>query len=175
MTRIYTRTGDDGSTGLADGRRLAKNDPLVEAIGTVDECNAHLGALICLTQDPALAGRLQEIQHRLFDVGAILAGAPGISLGAQQVQKLEHWIDDLESPLPPLTAFVLPGGNAASTQAHIARAVCRRAERRLLDIADRTQLEGPVYMFFNRLSDYLFIVARSLALHEDQLEVKWQR
>lgn len=171
MTRIYTRTGDKGITGLADGSRIAKTSARIEAIGTVDECNSHLGLLISLLDDRALATNLSVIQHQLFDLGATLADAPKPLIEARHVEVLERWIDELESALPPLRQFILPGGNTAAAQAHVTRAVCRRAERcsfKLIEAetANTTETEavpGAVSQFLNRLSDYLFLVARWLA------------
>ncbi|MBV1932478.1 MAG: cob(I)yrinic acid a,c-diamide adenosyltransferase [Porticoccaceae bacterium] len=171
MTRIYTRTGDKGSTGLADGTRTTKTSVRIEAIGTVDECNSHLGLLISLIDDQALATNLSVIQHQLFDLGATLAGTPSQLIEARHVEVLEQWIDELEQALPPLRQFILPGGNTATAQAHITRAVCRRAERCTFKIVETESshareievVPDAVVQFLNRLSDYLFLVARTLS------------
>ena len=184
MTHIYTRTGDEGSTGLADGTRTAKTSARIEAIGSVDECNSHLGLLISLLDNPALAANLSLIQHQLFDLGATLAGTPTQLIEARHVEVLEQWIDELEQALPPLRQFILPGGNTATAQAHVTRAVCRRAERCTFTIIESesshvTEIEvvpDAVVQFLNRLSDYLFLVARTLSNGQrthNNSEVHW--
>ncbi len=171
MTRIYTRTGDKGNTGLADGSRTTKTSARIEAIGNVDECNSHLGLLISLLDKSALTRNLSVIQHQLFDLGATLAGSPTPLIEPRHVEIMEQWIDELEQALPPLQQFILPGGNIASAQAHVTRTVCRRAERCTFRIVeaerhDTTEIKvvpDAVIQFLNRLSDYLFLVARTLS------------
>lgn len=190
MTHIYTRTGDEGSTGLADGTRTGKTSARIEAIGSVDECNSHLGLLISLLDNPALAANLSLIQHQLFDLGATLAGTPTQLIEARHVEVLEQWIDELEQALPPLRQFILPGGNTATAQAHVTRAVCRRAERCTFKVVEAETAETAetnkataidtvpeaVIQFLNRLSDYLFLVARTLSNGQrthNNSEVHW--
>lgn len=165
MSRIYTRSGDTGTTGLADGTRTSKTSARIEAIGTIDECNAHLGMLVSLIVSHQLHPKLSAIQHRLFDLGATLANKQPSLIEARHVTALERNIDQLDSTLPPLKQFILPGGNAATAQAHITRAVCRRAERCTYILADNEAVPEAVVQFLNRLSDYLFVVARSLSAH----------
>ncbi len=175
LTRIYTRTGDNGSTGLADGSRLDKDSPRVEAIGALDELNSLIG--VVLAQDPAepLSAMLGEIQHRLFDLGGELS-LPGLRLLPETAAaRLEQQLDGLNAGLPALREFVLPGGPAAAAHCHQARTVCRRAERRLVSLA-RTEPVGPgALQFLNRLSDLLFVMARTLARAAGNPEVGWDK
>ncbi len=176
LNRIYTRGGDKGTTSLGDGRRVMKTDPRVEAYGAVDELNAHLGsARLALEEAGAkdLADRIARIQNDLFDLGADLSvpikeneeAGSVLRIGAERVQWLESEIDALTEILPPLTSFLLPGGSRGSAALHMARTVARRAERRILALAEREgvvlNLQACVYM--NRLSDYLFCAARKAA------------
>ena len=164
MTRLYTRTGDRGDTGLADGTRARKDDARIQALGSLDECNDQLGLLLAqLPADDALRTLLGPVQHRLFDLGAGLAGA-ATALAQTDVEALEQAIDALCAALPPLTRFVLPGGNALAAQAHVVRAVCRRAERDLVGAAAAQSLPEVCLRYLNRLSDLLFAAARTLAL-----------
>jgi cob(I)alamin adenosyltransferase len=174
LSRIYTRTGDDGSTGLSNGRRVAKDSPRIEAIGSVDELNCHLGALLAQSIPPTLRGCLTEIQHTLFDLGGELS-IPGDSLiTPEQTQQLETWLDDFNTELPPLKEFILPGGNQAAADCHIARAVCRRAERRLASLQREETINPHALTYLNRLSDLLFVLARFLARQNNGHEVVWQ-
>ena len=169
LSRIYTKTGDGGETGLGDGRRVPKDDARVEAYGTVDELNAVLGLLLaCAPADPE-AGLIRSIQNDLFDVGGDLCvppaegEAPGqcLRVTADQVARLEAAIDRLNARLQPLTSFVLPGGSPAAAWCHLARTVCRRAERAVVTLmrAEPVNLQVPAYL--NRLSDLLFVLARA--------------
>lgn len=174
--RVVTKTGDGGDTGLADGSRVRKTDLRIVALGSLDELNAHLGLLVAqLPTDDALATPLVILQQRLFDVGAGLA-VPGSQRPLDAfVGALEKQITQLNKRLPPLTEFILPGGGVAASQAHVARAVCRRAERDLLAFADAQpqQAHGSWLRFLNRTSDLLFVVARTLARQHGQ-EVLWR-
>lgn len=164
MTRLYTRGGDRGTTGLADGTRLAKNDPRIQALGSLDETNAQLGLLLAgLPADDPLRALLDPAQHLLFELGAGLAGA-ATSLAQTDVDTLERVIDQLCEALPPLRQFVLPGGDALTAQAHVARALCRRAERDLVAAATTRPVPDVWLRYLNRLSDLLFAVARTLAV-----------
>lgn len=176
LTRIYTRSGDRGTTALADGRRVDKYHPRIEALGDLDELNALLGVLIAelAPQDPLL-DRLTQLQHDLFDLGGELAMADEqyrvIDAGA--VEGLEQWLDSLNGALPPLQEFILPGGNRASALCQQTRAVCRRAERRLVELAQLEQVNPDGLKFINRLSDLLFVCARVLARRNGE-EVYWK-
>lgn len=179
MSKIYTRSGDQGTTGLADGSRMAKSSARIEALGTVDELNAHLGLLVTQIKEERLARLITTIQHELFDLGAALAkGIPARhdqALPADAIEVLEEQIDFLEQALPPLTGFILPGGNAASAQAHISRTVCRRAERRVFRLAEAEAVPEMIPRYLNRLSDFLFVLARSLVRpDEHEVEILWQ-
>lgn len=177
LSRIYTRTGDDGSTGLGDGSRVAKDDARVEAYGSVDELNAGIGLLRAeLPATHAAQGLLGEIQHDLFDLGGELC-IPGYSLlKAERIGALEQDIDRLNENLPALKEFILPGGNRAASLAHVARTVCRRAERRVHTLACGDSTTGALPLqYLNRLSDYLFVLARALAREHGGAEVLWNR
>lgn len=170
--RIYTKTGDTGETSLRLGQRLAKDAARVEAYGAVDECNCFIGqalALLGQVADADLArvhGELTRVQHRLFAVGGDLATPPDRSdkrkpqVSAAMVQELETGIDWMEEKLPPLKRFVLPGGDPAAAALHLARAVCRRAERRLVTLGKAEPVDPVLVQYLNRLSDYLFVAAR---------------
>lgn len=177
LSKIYTRTGDDGSTGLGDGSRVAKDHVRVEAYGTVDELNAALGLLRAeLAPGHAAQGLLGEVQHDLFDLGGELC-IPGYTLLRDgQVELLEAAIDALNAGLPVLKEFILPGGTRAAATAHLARTVCRRAERRVHSLAraEANVRELPL-RYLNRLSDYLFVLARALAREDGAGEVLWNR
>lgn len=174
MTRLYTRSGDKGSTGLADGTRTPKTSLRVEALGTVDESNACLGVLVAaLPAEHPLRPPILNLQHQLFDLGAIIAGVESDAISTAQIKRLENEIDRLETELPPLRQFILPGGSEAAARAHVARSVCRRAERRLFELAASEPLAPAVGEYMNRLSDLLFVIARTLA-HEAGGDIPWQ-
>jgi cob(I)alamin adenosyltransferase len=182
LNKIYTRTGDDGSTGLVGGERVPKNSPRVCAYGDLDELNAHIG--LCYTvasneQKLVLAEKLLRIENELFDLGAELATPPGqewptmAKMSSQDVHRLEQWIDELNAPLTELRSFVLPGGSVLNAHLHLARAVCRRTERSVLDLKEIEQVSNEVLHYINRLSDLLFVMSR-YALHlEDSPEILW--
>jgi len=162
---VYTRTGDDGSTGLADGTRVSKADGRVAAYGDVDELNAVIGVLRAEDLPAEGVPQLKRVQALLFEVGAFLAdpaGRPPLSEGAVRLEWLEHWIDALQADLPKLRNFVLPAGVRAATLAHQARSVCRRAERAVVALRDRGAGVEVVIPLLNRLSDALFVLARWL-------------
>lgn len=170
LNKIYTRTGDDGTTALGSGDRVAKYSPRIEAYGTVDETNAAIGvARLELTEDDKAVGEmLERIQNDLFDLGADLcvpqkeADDGGLRIVAAQVERLEAEIDILNGELEPLRSFVLPGGTRAAAALHVARTVCRRAERRMAELAamDGEPVSEPALHYVNRLSDFLFVASR---------------
>ena len=167
VTRVTTGSGDDGTTGTADGQRLPKHHPRIEALGAVDELNSHLGLLRAqLPEDGDIRELLGEVQQELFDLGASLAGGESTRPSSAEIGRLEAEIETRNAQLPPLKEFVLPGGGPAAAECHVARAVCRRAERRAaaLDAATET---AAVYL--NRLSDLLFVLARALARAPEEL------
>ena len=176
--KIYTKTGDDGTTGLFGGARLPKDDIRIEAYGTVDELNAVIGWLMVHTPDPEMNQLLQTIQSRLFTVGSNLASQPGKDmitpdLVDQDVQLLEETIDQMQQILPPLKHFIMPGGSTSVSAAHLARTVCRRAERRCVSLAKISTVEPIIILYLNRLSDFFFVLARWLGHHEGVEEIKW--
>lgn len=169
LSRIYTKTGDQGETGLGDGTRVPKDHPRVAAYGTVDELNAVLGLLACqqACQTPPWQEILAVIQNDLFDLGADLCvpnqdgtGQNRLRVQTAQTEKLERWIDKHNECLGPLRSFVLPGGSLASAWCHLARTVCRRAEREVVALARGEQINPQVVIYLNRLSDLLFVLAR---------------
>lgn len=175
LSKIYTRTGDAGTTGLGDGRRVAKNSLRIDAIGEVDETNAVIGVLLCEPLPDDVRALLTDVQHDLFDLGGEVC-IPGMSMiTATQVDRLEAELDRLNAPLPPLKDFILPGGTRAAALAHHARTVCRRAERALVALAqDEAVNDGP-RQYLNRLSDLLFVLGRVLNRAGGRDDVLWQK
>lgn len=175
--KIYTKTGDNGTTGLYSGKRLSKAAPRVEAYGTVDELNSFLGLLRDqLTEETDLRRQLLEQQHLLFALGAAMADdRPGqaYELPANAAPDLEGYIDHMNESLPRMTHFILPGGHPAVSLTHVCRTVCRRAERRTVELADDVQLDPAVLVYLNRLSDYFFVLGRFLAQRLGVEEIKW--
>jgi cob(I)alamin adenosyltransferase len=174
--KIYTKTGDAGQTGLFSGKRLSKADARVEAYGTVDELNAHLGLLRDLTEDEQVRQQLLEQQQHLFALGAALADdRPGqaYQLPESATPGLERAIDDMEAELPRMTHFILPGGHQTVSQAHVCRTVCRRAERRTVELANIVELDESILPYLNRLSDYFFVLSRHLTRLSGAEEIKW--
>jgi len=175
LSKIVTRTGDSGTTGLATGDRLSKAHQRVGAMGDVDELNCQIGLLRTQTLTPGLDASLQRIQHELFNLGGELA-MPGHALVTEaHVEKLDEELAALNASLPPLKEFVLPAGSPATAQAHMARAVARRAERALWTLHAQEPLSPYAMQYLNRLSDYLFVIARTLARAQSGAEVSWQR
>lgn len=175
LTRIYTRTGDKGTTSLADGTRIGKCDARIEAIGSLDETNSAIGFLLTQKfESAAIRSMLVDIQHRLFDAGAELSLPGQVIFDTQCVTRLEAALDELNSALPPLREFILPGGNPAAAACHVARAAARRTERCLWRLAEDFELEAALLTWVNRLSDYLFVAARVLARENGGEEPTWQ-
>jgi cob(I)alamin adenosyltransferase len=175
LTRIYTRTGDGGTTGLADGSRVAKDSPRIEAIGTVDELNSALGVLLAETLPDGVGPGLQDAQHDLFDLGGELS-VPGHAIMSEgHVARLEQLLERFNAALPPLKDFVLPGGARTAALAHIARSVCRRAERRVVALGSREAVPAFAVQYLNRLSDLLFVLARLLNREAGRPDVLWQQ
>ena len=177
--KIYTKTGDQGDTGLFGGGRVRKDAPRIEAYGTVDELNALLGVARAAELPPDVDATLHEIQGELFAIGAELAttdpGDHGTQLtGATEIERLEAAIDSYEAGLPPLTHFILPGGTPGAAQLHFARTVCRRAERCLVSLMDGDEtISTYVLIYLNRLSDLLFVLARAVSHKAGAEETKW--
>jgi cob(I)alamin adenosyltransferase len=175
LSRIYTRTGDDGTTGLGDGTRVAKDSPRVEAFGTVDELNSAVGVLLAIPDLPsAVSAALTEVQHELFDLGGELCIPGHRVITAEHVTRLESSLDEFNDALPPLKEFILPGGGPAAAACHMARAIARRAERRVWTLSRSEQVSPEAAKYLNRLSDLLFVLARVLARHERGTEVLWR-
>jgi cob(I)alamin adenosyltransferase len=175
LSKIVTRTGDDGSTGLADGARVPKESARIEACGTIDELNSALGVLLASAELPApMAAQLLGIQHDLFDLGGELAIPGSVVISARQVEGLEGLVESWNAELPPLREFVLPGGGAAAANCHMARSICRRAERRCWALSRAEPLGPQALRYLNRLSDLLFIMARVLARRAVGSEVMWR-
>jgi cob(I)alamin adenosyltransferase len=182
LSKIYTRTGDDGTTGLGDGTRVPKDGPRVEAYGTVDELNSSIGVLLAAcagtTFQPGAPRKvsecLTEIQHELFDMGGELCIPGHRAISADQVSRLETELDEFNDALPPLKEFILPGGGPAAAACHVARTIARRAERRVLTLSRAEAISPEVLKYLNRLSDLLFVLARVLARHERGTEVLWR-
>jgi cob(I)alamin adenosyltransferase len=178
--KIYTRTGDDGTTGLLGPGRVLKSDARVEAYGSVDELNAELGVVRSLDTPGWLAADLATIQSRLFSLGAELAAttpeplAKLVRIADPDIAELERIIDRLDAELPPLKNFVLPAGSALAAQLHLARTVCRRAERRVVALGAHAPLEPRLVCYLNRLADLLFVMARSCNLRAGIAEVEWR-
>jgi cob(I)alamin adenosyltransferase len=175
LSRIVTRTGDDGTTGLADGQRVTKHSPRIEAVGAVDELNCALGLLLATPDlQSQLSETLVECQHDLFDLGGELAIPGSVAVGEPHVARLEAAVEALNQDLPPLKEFVLPGGGMAAATCHMARAICRRAERRGWALAATEAVNPLALQYLNRLSDLLFVAARVLARQHGG-EVMWRR
>jgi cob(I)alamin adenosyltransferase len=173
-SRIYTRTGDAGKTGLANGERIEKSSQRIAAIGAVDELNAALGLVTATLENSGEIGDcILDIQNRLFVIGALLAGADGIELPEEAVADLERCIDRFDAELPTMTHFILPGGSPAGAQLHLARTICRRAEREVLQIETPDRVESPVCVYLNRLSDLLFVLARLVNSQAGVKEHRW--
>jgi len=177
LTRIYTRGGDSGQTSLASGSRVSKQDIRIEALGELDELNSQLGLLLAqLPLTDELHPLLTPTQHRLFDIGGEIAmdDPEYQATDANDIQQLEQALDSINDTLPPLKEFILPGGSAQAAQCHLSRAQCRRAERRLHQLAAEHQVNPQSVAYLNRLSDLLFVCARQLARRNQGQEVLWQ-
>jgi cob(I)alamin adenosyltransferase len=177
-SKIYTKTGDDGTTGLFGGARLPKDHIRIEAYGTVDELNAVIGWLMSTHTDTAINAFLENIQSRLFTVGSNLASDPEKEmitpdLLEEDILMVEKAIDQMQEKLPLLKHFILPGGSQSVSAAHLARTVCRRAERRCVALTHHSNVEPVILLYLNRLSDYFFVLARWLGQQDGVEEIKW--
>ena len=178
--KIYTKTGDKGQTGLFGGKRVAKSHPRIEAYGTVDELNSYIGLIRFKDIQSHYQDVLGKAQNTLFDLGSILASDPDKNnlriptISESDIQLLEKEIDQMNEELPELRAFILPGGNDEVSFCHIARCVCRRAERLVVALSDIEQVEELTIRYLNRLSDYLFVLARKIGQDFGVQEVKWE-
>lgn len=178
--KIYTKKGDTGSTQLIGGKRVSKGSQRINAYGTVDELNAYIGLIRDQHIQKKHTERLLEIQDRLFTLGSLLAAEPGKKtmqlpeLKASDIVQLEEWIDDMEKKLEPMRNFVLPGGHTTVSFAHIARCVCRRAEREIIELKAIEETPEIAIAYMNRLSDYLFVLSRTLTEDLGALEQPWK-
>jgi cob(I)alamin adenosyltransferase len=174
LTKIYTRTGDDGTTGLGDGTRSVKESLRIEAIGTVDELNSCIGVLLAENLEDGVRLKLENIQHDLFDLGGDLSIPGRVSMSEAQASRLEKELDEYNIRLTPLREFILPGGARAAALCHVARAICRRAERCVVKLS-RTETMIPFHLqYLNRLSDLLFVLCRTLNRQQGMEDVLWQ-
>ena len=175
LTKIYTRTGDAGTTGLADGSRIAKDSPRIEAIGAVDELNSVIGVLLCEEVPDAMRKCLDGVQHDLFDLGGELSVPGHAIMSVAHSKRLEDALDAFNANLSALKDFILPGGSRASSLAHVGRTVCRRAERAVVALAQADAVAPPLIQYLNRLSDLLFVFARALNRHAGRDDIYWQQ
>lgn len=180
--KVYTKTGDDGTTGLVGGTRVKKYDARLEAYGTVDELNASIGVLRSLDLSDDVVDLLIQVQNKLFNIGSRLASdekgnayTAGLKIREEHIKTLENAIDKFEEDLPELSNFVLPGGELSVAQCHVARTICRRAERRILEYAENNTVQGETIKYINRLSDFLFVLARKLTFDNNVEEVLWSK
>jgi cob(I)alamin adenosyltransferase len=174
LTKIYTRTGDDGTTGLGDGSRLAKDSPRIEAIGLVDALNSHVGVILAHEVPDDVRETLTDVQHDLFELGAELC-LPGVTkISDDHLARLERELDKYNGTLPALKEFILPGGSVASAQAHVARTACRTAERVVVALGKAEPVGEGARRYLNRLSDLLFVLARVINRASGRPDVLWQ-
>lgn len=180
-SKVYTKTGDDGTTGLVGGNRVKKYDLRLECYGTVDELNASIGIIRSYEVAADVKNKLVEIQNKLFNIGSRLAsdekGEPftaDLAIKPEDIRLLEDTIDNYETNLPELNNFILPGGELSVAQCHMARAVCRRAERRIVEFAEDIAVQFEIVKYINRLSDFLFVLARKLSFEKSIEETPWK-
>ena len=175
LSKIYTRTGDDGSTGLGSGDRVPKDSLRVEAYGTVDELNSLIGLILASPElPPDISEILTKVQHQLFDLGGELSIPGTTAISAAAVEAIERALDRFNADLPPLKDFVLPGGIRVAAECHVARTVCRRAERRLCTLSRDEKINAISLQYLNRLSDLLFVIARAVNRNAGAAEPLWQ-
>lgn len=179
--KVYTKKGDLGKTSILGQQNVDKDDLRIIAYGTVDELNSFIGLLSCQTDDQPLIAQLRSIQNTLFTVGSELASTPDVfqklklqAVNSNDISLLEKWIDEQTSSLPELKSFVLPGGSAANSTAHVARTVCRRAERNCVTLNKAIDIRSEIITYLNRLSDYLFTVARTMTKLTNSEEIEWK-
>ena len=174
LSKIYTKTGDDGTTGLGDGSRVAKDSARVSAYGTVDEANSAIGVLLATDLPDDVRTLLTTIQHQMFDLGGELCIPGHAAIEDTDIERLEQQLDHFNDPLPPLKDFILPGGGEAAARCHLARTIVRRAERDCVTLSHHDAVRPQAIRYLNRLSDLLFVLARVLARHGGHGEVLWQ-
>jgi len=174
ISKVYTCTGDDGSTGLGSGERIAKNHPRIETMGDIDELNCAIGLMLSDAINQPIHEIFTDIQHRLFDLGGELCLPDREFINAEMTLKIEHIIDELNATLPALKEFILPQGDSSTAHCHLARAICRRAERRLVSLSQQENINKHSLIYLNRLSDLLFVTARIFARDASTEESLWQ-
>jgi cob(I)alamin adenosyltransferase len=174
LSKLATKTGDDGTTGIGSNKRYPKDSARIEAIGTVDELNSAIGMTCSQPIASDVSAILNEIQHRLFDLGGELAMPDYTLIEEKHIEQLDNWLEEFNQKLPPLKEFVLPKGSLATTSCHLARTICRRAERRIVTAASQEPINDNARIYLNRLSDLLFVFCRFLAQNDDQPEELWQ-
>lgn len=174
LSRIYTRTGDDGTTGLGDGTRVNKDSLRVEAMGDVDELNAVIGIMLTEPLSDIIRSTLIRVQHDLFDLGGEICIPGHVMVKAERVDALENVLDELNDALPPLKEFILPGGCRAAAYCHLARTVCRRAERELIKLSHEEEVTKVSLQYLNRLSDLLFVMCRVINKDAGHADVLWK-
>ena len=175
LSKIVTRTGDAGTTGLGDNSRVPKDSPRIEAIGAVDELNSMIGLVLADPVPDGIRALLIDVQHDLFDLGGELSIPGYTALTTTHIERLEHAVDDYNAGLPPLKEFILPGGIRTAALAHVARTVCRRAERAVVALASAESVSQESRIYLNRLSDLLFVLARALNRSAGSADVLWQK
>ncbi len=173
ITKVYTKTGDKGETGLSGGKRVRKDCPEIQAIGNVDELNSVIGMILAHNVPTDLKDSLIQIQHQLFNLGAELNNSELKFINADMVTELEQQIDAFNQSLAPLKNFILPGGGHAASICHLARAICRRAERSVVMLSQQQKINNNIQIYLNRLSDFLFVACRVLSTHAGQQETLW--
>ncbi len=178
--KIYTKTGDDGTTGLVGGNRVKKSELRLEAYGTVDEMNSWIGLIGASLDDPGVKSLLEHVQQKLFVIGSKLASdkkgetiTGNLQCTEEDIRMLENAIDEYEKELNPLRNFILPGGSVLVSYCHIARTICRRAERRIVQLSETVAVDGRTVQYINRLSDYLFVLSRKAAHDSGVEEIPW--
>lgn len=180
--KIYTKTGDDGTTGLVGGSRVKKFDLRLEAYGTIDELNASIGVLRSSKLPENIDISLHKVQNKLFNIGSVLASdekgkdfTKDLVIKENDIKELENAIDQFQENLPELSHFILPGGNFPSAQCHVARTVCRRAERRILEFSEYQEVQIQIIKYINRLSDFFFALSRKIAFDNDVDQPAWEK
>lgn len=175
LTKIYTRTGDDGTTGLASGERVSKDCLLIKAQGDLDELNANIACILASGVGETVEHILVAIQHHLFNIGGELSAPQCLLTQATDIEWLERWIDHFNETLSPLKEFILPGGDFAVAHCHVARTVCRRAERHLVEWSRQHDVRGELIQYINRLSDLLFVLARVIEKQKNSSPSYWNK
>jgi cob(I)alamin adenosyltransferase len=174
LTKIVTRTGDDGTTGLGDGTRVGKDSARIDALGEIDELNSAIGCVLAEELPPEVREALVAAQNDLFDLGGEVCIPGRSALWDAHLEELERRVEALREPLPPLKEFILPGGTRAAALAHVARTVCRRAERAVVALGETEKVSDPARRYLNRLSDLLFVAGRRLNQHAGRGDVQWR-